>query len=401
MGFAIMTSMFLLGGMVAGAESTTEAELSRFRELRREIARHDELYFRQAAPVISDAEYDALKMKLRDLETKLGADVDGVAVGDDRTGNFEPYRHREPMLSLGKAYSDEEVAAFAARVEAKLARGDVAFRVEPKYDGLAVSLTYEDCRLVRAVTRGDGATGEDVTANARRRVRGWVEQLGANGATWAGPDVVELRGEIFLPLAEFARLNKIRAAGGEDEFTHRAMRRWAAPGAGCGRGAESGAGVLWPGRMDTGGGTAGESGRIPEPVAGMGAASGGGGSGGNRRDGLAAAVVEVRQLGPKCGVPVDGVVIKVEQVAEQEELGLAPGAPRWAVARKFAPATVGHPLVRDHLAGRPQRRGDACGGAGTGDIDGRDGGTGDLAQRGGNHAARPADRRLGVGGKSG
>ena len=338
MGFAIMTSMFLLGGMVAGAESTAEAELARFRELRQEIARHDELYFQKAAPVISDAEYDALKMKLRDLETKLGADVDGVAVGDDRTGNFEPYRHREPMLSLGKAYSDEEVAAFAERVEAKLAGGDVAFRVELKYDGLAVSITYEHGHLVRAVTRGDGATGEDVTANARRRVRGWVEQLGADGAAWAGPDVVELRGEIFLPLAEFARLNKIRAAGGEDEFTH---PRNAAVGLLRAQDADAGQSLAL---VCYGWGAWTPAAERPTslgefrtrllawglPVVAADRVATGAAD-------LRAAVAEIRQTGPKFGMPVDGVVIKVEQVAEQEELGLAPGAPRWAVARKFAP----------------------------------------------------------------
>lgn len=132
------------------AESADERALVRLKELRREIARHDELYFRKAAPVISDYEYDQLKAELRGLEARVveiskaggAAGAAGDNIGDDRSAGFQTYRHREPMLSLTKAYSDEEVAAFVARVEAKLGRGAVAFRVEPKYDGLAVSLTY-------------------------------------------------------------------------------------------------------------------------------------------------------------------------------------------------------------------------------------------------------------------
>lgn len=154
-----------------------EAEPAQPLALRMEIARHDELYFRKAAPVISDAEYDALKIKLKELEERSGDSVDGVAIGDDRTGDFSGYRHREPMQSLAKAYSDEELGAFLARVEAKLGRGDVEMRVEPKYDGLAVSLTYERGYLVRAVTRGDGVTGEDLVSNARgESLRVWCRK---------------------------------------------------------------------------------------------------------------------------------------------------------------------------------------------------------------------------------
>jgi len=131
------------------AAPDAERAMARLKELRREIARHDELYFRKAAPIISDFEYDRLKAELRTLEANMagfeqtvGAAEGAAAVGDDRTGNFATRRHREPMLSLAKAHSDEEVAAFVARVEAKLGRGAATFRVEPKYDGLAVSLTY-------------------------------------------------------------------------------------------------------------------------------------------------------------------------------------------------------------------------------------------------------------------
>lgn len=308
-------------------------------ELRREIARHDELYFRKAAPVISDAEYDALKIKLRALEARSGEQVEGVAVGDDRTGDFSGYRHRESMQSLAKAYSDEEVAAFQARVEAKLGRGDVTMRVEPKYDGLAVSLTYERGIFVRAVTRGDGVTGDDLTDNVRRRVSGIVERLIEDGKEWSGPEVMELRGEIFMTLADFKRVNVERAAAGEDELSH---PRNAAVG--ILRALDAGAETKDLSLVCYGWGAWSPVAERPATLADfrrkliewrlpvvaadrltMGSAD------------LQKAVMEVREIGAKQGVPVDGVVIKVERTADQEELGLAPGVPHWAVARKFVP----------------------------------------------------------------
>lgn len=308
-------------------------------ELRREIARHNELYFRKAAPVISDTEYDALKIRLKELEARSGEQMEGVAIGDDRTGDFFEYRHREPMQSLAKAYSDEEVAAFLARIEAKLGRREVALRVEPKYDGLAVSLTYERGLLVRAVTRGDGVSGEDLTNNVRQRVSGIVERIVADGEKWRGPEVMELRGEIFMTLADFKRVNLARAAVGEDDLSHprnAAVGLLRAQDAGVeakdlslvcyGWGAWSPIAarpanladfrrklIEW---------------RLPVVAADRVTMSGAD---------LQKAVMEVREVAVSQGVPVDGVVIKVERTADQEELGLAPGAPHWAVARKFEP----------------------------------------------------------------
>ncbi len=338
---ALVISLFLSGGNANGAEPATDSERVQLMELRREIARHDELYFRKAAPVISDAEYDALKIRLRDLESKIGAQTDAVSVGDDRTGVFAPYRHRQPMLSLAKAYSDADVGAFVSQVEAKLGRGDVAFRVEPKYDGLAVSLTYEKGRLVRAVTRGDGVTGEDLTAHARQRVSGWVEQLGTNGETWSGPDVVELRGEIFMTLADFKRVNTTRAAAGEGVLTQprnaavgllRALETDAEKAVKCLSLVCYGWGAWTPatGQPATLGDFREKLTEWKLPVAAADRVVTGSAA-------LQAAVAEVRQIGPRRGIPVDGVVIKVERTADQEKLGLAPGAPRWAIARKFAP----------------------------------------------------------------
>lgn len=342
------------------AESDDERALVRLKELRREIARHDELYFRKAAPVISDYEYDQLKAELRGLEARVvklseaggAAGAAGETLGDDRSAGFKTYRHREPMLSLTKAYSDEEVAAFVARVEAKLGRGAVAFRVEPKYDGLAVSLTYEKGRLVRAVTRGDGADGDDITANARLVVRGLVEQLGEGGgkegkrkdaAAWSGPGVVELRGEIYMGMVEFKRLNAVREAAGEDLFAHPrnvavgtirsqdaaelAERKLQLVCYGWGAWAPAGD------RPATLGEFRAKLAAWGLPVVGIEKVV-------TDAAGLSTAVAEVRAAAPGLGLPVDGVVLKVERVSQQEELGLAPGAPRWAVARKFEPERV-------------------------------------------------------------
>ena len=339
-------------GWVTQAATPTQAEREQLMELRREIARHDELYFRKAAPVITDAEYDRLKMRLRELAVKVdeGAGEAGVErVGDDRTGSLATYRHGEPMLSLAKAYSDEEVMAFAARVSAKLgadAAGEVRFRVEPKYDGLAVSLTYERGRLVRAVTRGDGVEGDDVTLNVKRLVHGWVEQLGAGGAESAALERIEVRGEIFMSLAEYARLSAARAAAGEEVPGH--PRNVAAGALRAQVGEQNAAGEVrrlelvcygWGAwvpatvRSKTLGEFRASLVRWGLPVPGVDRVVAGSAA-------LGAAVVEVRKYGAAQGVPVDGVVIKVERVAEQEILGLGSGAPRWAVARKFTPERV-------------------------------------------------------------
>lgn len=334
------------GGTATAAKlATGEAgpdELARLKELRREIARHDELYYRKAAPVISDHEYDRLKAELRALEKRLGVDATtDETLGDDRRAGAQTYRHRVPMLSLAKAYSDEEAAAFTARVAAKLGQGAAAFRVEPKYDGLAVSLTYEHGRLVRAVTRGNGVEGDDITANARLAVRGLVEQLGADaGKPWSGPDLVELRGEIYMRLPEFARLNAKRETEGEDLFAHPrnvavGTIRAQDPAEAAERRLDLvcygwGAWLPASGRPATLGEFRATAAAWGLPVVAVDKVAAG-------AEELRAAVEAVREAAPGLGLPVDGVVIKLERVAQQEELGLSPGAPRWAVARKFEP----------------------------------------------------------------
>ena len=149
-----------IGG--AGAESGVKQRLE---FLRSEIARHNELYFKKAAPEITDAEFDALKREADRLAATLppGTVPSVTGLGDDRSGEKPVGRHLEPMLSLDKAYTEKELRLFNDRVRRQIAFPH--FVLEPKYDGVAISITYEKGKLLRAVTRGDGKEGEDVTEN--------------------------------------------------------------------------------------------------------------------------------------------------------------------------------------------------------------------------------------------
>ena len=150
----------------------TSAEArQRIADLRAQVARHDELYYRQAKPEVTDFEYDRLKRELADLEAQFpqfkAADSPTARVGDDRLEGFATYRHRQPLQSLDNTYSADELRAFHQRLVKLFGREDLAYVVEPKIDGIAVSLTYEKGAFVRAVTRGSGFEGDDITANAK------------------------------------------------------------------------------------------------------------------------------------------------------------------------------------------------------------------------------------------
>jgi DNA ligase (NAD+) len=191
--------------------------------LRTQVARHDELYYRKAKPEITDLDYDRLKRGLADLEKKFPDAARAIAiesptekVGDDRAEGFQTYRHRLAMQSLDNTYSEAELREFHARLAKLLDREELAYVVEPKIDGLAVSVTYEQGRLVRAVTRGNGVEGDDVTVNART-IHSLPPTLGkTKGAPI--PAVVEVRGEIYMTLAEFQRINKAREEEGLERY---------------------------------------------------------------------------------------------------------------------------------------------------------------------------------------
>ncbi len=186
---------------------------TRIAQLRAEIARHDELYHRKSAPEISDFEYDLLKKELEALEKSSGLAADPESptarVGDDRTEGFVTARHRMPMLSLDNTYNEAELHEFDTRLRRLLERDKLVYVVEPKIDGLAICLTYEKGKFVRAVTRGNGVEGDDITANVRT-IRSVPPQLAGRGH----PQAMEIRGEIYLTLEEFRRINAEREEAG-------------------------------------------------------------------------------------------------------------------------------------------------------------------------------------------
>ncbi len=194
----------------------------RARELRRLIRHHDHLYYVQDQPEISDAEYDRLFRELERIESEhsdlVTPDSPTQRVGAVPSERFEKARHLRPMLSLANAFEEEEVAAFDSRVKRALgldAAEDVAYVIEPKLDGLACSFLYEDGRLARAATRGDGETGEVVTANART-IRAVPLRLRGSHV----PRLLEVRGEVLMHRKDFERLNERRQEEGERIFAN-------------------------------------------------------------------------------------------------------------------------------------------------------------------------------------
>lgn len=186
--------------------------------LREEIARHNEAYFGEDAPTIPDADYDALVVELRRLESLhpelTGTNSPTTRVGTAPSTTFSPVRHRVPMMSLDNAFDDGELRAWSERLSRVLSLAsldEVFFSVEPKIDGLAMSITYENGRYVQAATRGDGLVGEDVTANVAT-IPSVPTTLTIRARSV--PRVLEVRGEIYLPVAQFAALNERQAADG-------------------------------------------------------------------------------------------------------------------------------------------------------------------------------------------
>lgn len=197
--------------------------LDEAQKLRREIRHHEFLYYVLDAPEITDAEYDALMRRLQELERAYPDDVPPDSptrrVGGKVSPEFTEVRHMTPLLSLGNAFSDEELAAFDARVKSGLPEGsEVEYVFEPKIDGLACSLIYENGRLVRAATRGDGEVGENVTANVRT-IRSIPLTLNVKDGEEV-PELLDVRGEVYMPRHAFMKLNEQRSEAGENEFAN-------------------------------------------------------------------------------------------------------------------------------------------------------------------------------------
>ncbi|MES9956197.1 MAG: NAD-dependent DNA ligase LigA [Sedimenticola sp.] len=314
-----------------------KADRDRAAQLRDRIDYHNYQYYVLDNPEIPDSEYDRLMRELQELEEKypelLTPDSPTQRVGAQPLEGFDEVEHRVPMLSLGNAFSDEEMAAFDKRVRDRLGTGEqIVYSAEPKLDGLAISLRYEDGVLVQAATRGDGQTGEDVTQNVRTIPSVPLRLLGEG---W--PRVLEVRGEIYMPLAGFNAMNEKARKAGEKTF---ANPRNAA--AGSLRQLDSritaqrplaifcyGFGEVEGGPLES---THSESIHMltqwglrisPElkTVAGVEGCIEFYRAIGERRDSL--------------DYDIDGVVFKVDSFEQQQALGFVSRAPRWAIAQKF------------------------------------------------------------------
>ncbi|MBL8589095.1 MAG: NAD-dependent DNA ligase LigA [Methylobacteriaceae bacterium] len=313
-----------------------------------EIARHDVAYHQNDAPIVSDAEYDALKRRYAAIEAAYpelaGEDSLSDRIGAPPSEKFAKVRHAVPMLSLGNLFADAEAAEFVARVKRFLGLGEeapLAFTAEPKIDGLSCSLRYEDGVLTRAATRGDGFEGEDVTANVRSIAD--IPQTLAAGA----PAVLEARGEVYMTHADFSALNARQQAAGEKVF---ANPRNAA--AGSLRQIDAAITAARPLRFFAYG-----WGEVSAPLAttqhGVIAAFARLGLPTNPRVRLCHSLEEMlaayRALEAdraRLGYDIDGVVYKVDDLALQARLGFVSRAPRWASAHKF-PAQRATTTLRD------------------------------------------------------
>jgi DNA ligase (NAD+) len=333
-------------------EDEARVELASLAE---EIKHHDRLYYADAAPEISDGDYDALRRRNTDIEARfpelIHADSPTRRVGAAPAAGFAKVTHGRPMLSLENAFEEQDVRDFFAGVrnffrrtatEALVAEDKIEIMAEPKIDGLSIALTYRNGRLVLGATRGDGATGENVTANLRT-LDTVPEVLAGNG--W--PEAIEIRGEVYLERAGFFALNEERTAAGESVF---ANPRNAA--AGSLRQLDPTITARRPLKF-----FAYAWGEASMPFARTHddalARFRKWGFAVNPRSGLCHGVDEAlayyREIASeRAELPydIDGVVYKVNDLALQERLGMVSRAPRWAVAQKF-PAQQAQTVLRD------------------------------------------------------
>ncbi|HTV49440.1 MAG TPA: NAD-dependent DNA ligase LigA [Phycisphaerae bacterium] len=209
--------------MSAGHEQQIE-------KLRQEIRRHDRLYYQLARPQISDEEYDKLMSRLRELEKAhpelITPDSPTQRIGDKPSEGFAAVRHALPMISIDNTYSEEEVLSFDARVKKLLGGESYSYVCEPKIDGVSLSLRYENGQLVQAATRGDGTTGDNVTANVRT-IRDVPLKLSAPEQATGEfkfpakiPEILEIRGETFLTKEQFLKINKQQEEAGEEPYAN-------------------------------------------------------------------------------------------------------------------------------------------------------------------------------------
>ncbi|SCZ49313.1 NAD-dependent DNA ligase LigA [Thiohalomonas denitrificans] len=329
------------------SEAVPEEVPRRVAELRRQLEYHNYRYYVLDNPEIPDAEYDRLFRELQRLEGQhpelVIPDSPTQRVGAKPARELGEVQHLLPMLSLANAFSDEELADFDRRVRERLNAGTVTFTAEPKLDGLAISLLYEEGRLVRAATRGNGTTGEDVTRNVRTIAAVPLRLLGQG---WPGR--LEVRGEVYMPKSAFAALNRRQA---EREGKTFANPRNAAAGSlrqlDPRITAERSLNLFCYGTgYSDGGGLPATHSAIMERLK----------EWGLRVcpelkvvEGLEECLEYYRSIGKRrdsLPYEIDGVVYKVDRLDWQRELGFVARAPRWAIAHKF-PAQEEMTVVRD------------------------------------------------------
>ncbi len=315
---------------------TARSDQKRIEQLRGQIRRHDWLYYVQAAPEISDRQYDALMDELAALEQRypqlVAPDSPTQRVGGEPIAGFEKVTHPTPMLSIDNTYSAEQVREFHDRVVKALGDAMFHYLVDPKIDGVAVALRYRDGRLVAAATRGDGRTGDDITANARA-IRAVPLALRGDDC----PRELEVRGEVYWPRAAFAAFNAARAEAGEETFAN--PRNGAAgtlkqldPKVVASRNLA----FLAHGFADV---SPTPAERASEVMASLGQWGVPVSRHARVCDDIDAALAAVREwldLRGEADYETDGCVIKVDELELRETLGATSKYPRWCIAYKYA-----------------------------------------------------------------
>ncbi len=307
--------------------------------LREEIRKHDRLYHEQAAPIISDREYDRLYKELVDLETQfpdlLTPDSPTQRVGGKPLEAFAQIQHRAPMLSLDNTYSEEEVANFYKRITRLLPDEKIPVVIEPKVDGVAVSVMYEKGRLKYAATRGDGFVGDDITQNVKT-IRSVPHQLRGDA-----PDVFEVRGEAYLDKAGFEKLNEERKAAGLPLF---ANPRNAAAGSLKHLDptivAKRPLGIVFYGTGATKGLDLELHSEIFSLFKQLGLPTHKQRWLADSVDEVLKAIRELDQIRARFPYQTDGAVVKVDSFEQRERLGFTAKSPRWAIAYKYAAERV-------------------------------------------------------------
>jgi DNA ligase (NAD+) len=331
----------------AGPEPTPQAR-ERHTTLSQELTEHQYRYYVLDTPTISDADFDRQLRELEALEAEFPAlrtpDSPTQRVGGTFSTDFTPVAHAERMMSLDNAFADEELAAWAERVE-RDAGGPAPYLCELKVDGLAINLTYEGGRLVRAATRGDGRTGEDVTANVRS-IRDVPGRLTDSAEFGPAPEFIEVRGEIYFPVAAFADLNaglveqgkapfanpRNAAAGSlrqkDPRITASRPLRLVVHGIGARRGYQPATQSESYAALTAWGLPTSDRWRVVPDLAGV-------------RDYIAHYAAHRHDVEHE----IDGVVVKVDPVPIQGRLGSTSRAPRWAIAFKYPPEEVNTTLL--------------------------------------------------------